>query len=276
MSFKVIKDILKSFLYWLWTQSLRSAAREQKLENLKKELSNIVPDITDQYSNFKINNPFLNEKVRNLHAFQMSIIGKVIKSVDSPIVVDIGDSSGTHLQYIAGLYSNKRIRALSVNVDIKAVERIKTKGLEAVHARAEDLQHYDVNADIFLCLETLEHLMNPSFFLHELSSKTDAQYLIVTVPYLRKSRVGVHHIRGKTQTPANPENTHIFELSPEDWKLLMLHSGWTVVYEQNYLQYPKRKILRIMQSLWRKFDFEGFCGMILKRDDCWSKKYNGW
>lgn len=268
-----IKDVAQKLL----VQSLKSAAREQQMMPLVLRLESIVPDITDQYSSFQVSSTYQKAKTRFQHAFQSALADKALQEFESPVIVDIGDSSGTHLQYLSGLYPEKTgMRCLSVNLDAEAVERIKAKGLDAVLARAEDLDQYDIHADIFLCFETLEHLTNPAFFLHELSSKTDARYLVITVPYLRKSRVGLHHIRRKLRTEANPENTHIFELSPEDWKLLMLHSGWTVAHEQIYLQYPKRGLLRLLQSVWRRFDFEGFYGIILTRDDQWSKQYSGW
>lgn len=273
----VTKQFIKNILQKFFMQSLQSAAREQKMPSLAMKLEGIVPDITNQYSSFQVSSPYQKIKVRFQHVFQIMLVDKAINEFERPVIVDIGDSSGTHLQYLAGLYPEKRgMRCLSVNLDLAAVERIKKKGLDVVLARAEDLEQYNIHADIFLCFETLEHLTNPVFFLHELSSKTEAKYLIITVPYLRKSRVGLHHIRGKANTQANPENTHIFELSPEDWRLLMQHSGWVVSYEQIYLQYPKWGFLRLLQPVWRRLDFEGFYGVILKRDTYWSQQYNGW
>lgn len=240
------------------------------------QLEQIVPDLSDQYSLFKVNTPYLRTKVRGLHAFQISLVNEAIGNIDNPVVVDIGDSSGTHLQYMIGLHPQKKIRCLSVNLDAKAIERIENKGLEAIKARAEELPAYHIDTNIFLCFETLEHLMNPCYFLHELSSKTKAEYLIITVPYLKNSRIGLHHIRGGYNSDVWAENTHIFELNPEDWKLLIKHSGWNIVRNRIYLQYPKYKLWRITKSLWRKYDFEGFCGFILRRDDTWSSRYLDW
>ncbi len=269
-----MRKILRKLLAWMLEQSLFQGLKEQKLMQLKERLEVITPDITDQYTNFKVDNQYLNVKVRGVHAFQISLVDRVIGEFSNPTIVDIGDSSGTHLQYIKGLY--KQCRGLSVNLDPMAVEKIKAKGLEAILAHAENLSTYNINTDIFLCFETFEHLMNPSQFLHELSSKTSARYLIITVPYVRYSRVGLHHIRNHRTNPVSAEVTHIFELCPEDLKLLALHSGWSVVYDQAYLQYPRLHPLRITQPLWERLDFEGFYGIILKRDDTWSKRYTDW
>ena len=124
--------------------------------------------------------------------------------------------------------------------------------------------------------EMLEHLMNPCHFLHELSTKTNAKYLVITVPYLHNSRVGLHHIRGGPIRNVYAENTHIFELSPKDWKLLVKHSGWSILQERIYLQYPKWGLFWITKFLWRQFDFEGFYRMVLTKNDTWASKYMGW
>lgn len=271
-----IKLHLKKISDFIWFKSVEGAIKEQGLKDLFIRLEQIVSDIKNQYSSFKVNTAFLKTKVRGMHAFQISLVCDALKDVEDPVIVDIGDSAGTHLQYLLGLYSDKNIRCLSVNLDADAVERIREKGLEAVCARAEDLKGYDINADVFICFEVLEHLMNPCFFLHELSAKTNARCLIISAPYLRKSRVGLHHIRNNRRDNANAENTHIFELSPEDWKLIVRHSGWNVVSERIYLQYPKLGFYRVTRHLWKKLDFEGFYGLILKRDDTWSSKYLDW
>jgi 2-polyprenyl-3-methyl-5-hydroxy-6-metoxy-1,4-benzoquinol methylase len=272
-----IKPFLREFYEWIMKISIEKASKEQGLETLANELRKIVPDITNQYSLFKVDNPYIAVKVRNQHAFQISLVNDIIGEIDKPTIIDIGDSAGTHLQYIMGLHSkNKDIKCLSVNLDDQAVRKIKEKGLEAVNARAEDLHKYNINPDIFLCFEILEHLMNPSYFLYELSTKTNAKYLIITVPYLKNSRVGLHHIRRGVIGNIYAENTHIFELSPKDWKLLVKHSGWNISKERIYFQYPLKGFLRITKPLWKYRDFEGFYGMVLTRDNTWSSQYMHW
>jgi 2-polyprenyl-3-methyl-5-hydroxy-6-metoxy-1,4-benzoquinol methylase len=266
----------KTFL-WILRTSIEKASKEQGLQSIAAELTRIVPNIKNQYSTFEIDNPYLNAKVRSQHAFQISLVNEIIGEFDKPTIVDIGDSAGTHLQYLLGLYSkNKKVHCLSVNLDAQAVEKIKQKGIDAIHAKAEALHKYNIDADIFLCFEMIEHLMNPCQFLHELATKTSAKYIVITVPYLRNSRVGLHHIKRGEVRDVYAENTHIFELCPKDWKLLVRHSGWNVAQERVYLQYPKRDLLFITKPLWRRFDFEGFFGMIITKDDNWSSKYMDW
>ncbi len=273
-----MKAQLKSIRDSLLIASLKKAAKEQGLTALMDRLRQIVPDITEQYTNFKVDNQYLETKVRCLHAFQVSLLGYIIKKFALPTIVDIGDSSGTHLKYIKELYSQsaKGLKCLSVNLDAQAVQRIRKQGLDAIQARAEDIVDHNVNADIFLCFETLEHLTDPVRFLNSLSCKTKAKYLILTIPYLERSRVGLHHIRNNSHQSVRAENTHVLELNPADWKLIIQHAGWRIVKEKRYLQYPGKSLLYFTKTYWKKFDFEGFLGLVLEKDNTWSSRYLDW
>jgi len=272
----------KSTLFKLFEYSLKRAIKVQNLTNLFDKISAIVPDISNQYSTFIIKGSYLETKVRGQHAFQLSLAQKAIeminKEIDEITVVDIGDSSGTHLTYLNNLYG--KINALSVNNDPVAVQKIIDKGLRAIQSKAESLhKHPDFSSDvdIFLSYEMLEHLLNPIEFLHQMSTKSRCQYFVITVPYLKNSRVGLHQIRNvKNTADFNAERTHIFELSHLDWDLLFRFSGWRIVYSQGYLQYPDKFPESLLKHLWRRFDFDGFYGVILERDDSVSSKYKDW
>jgi len=272
-----MRDRFSCLLHNALIRCLKSAAREHGLDGLIKRLRDISPDISQQYSTFRVDNKYMETKIRNMHAFQISLLEQVIGEFANPSIVDIGDSSGTHAEYILGLYrAEKDIDFLSVNLDAQAVEKIRKKGIPALQMRAEDLQGHNIQADILLCFETLEHLTDPSRFLYQLSTNVKAKYLVITVPYLKKSRVGLHHIRSGQSGKVYAENTHIFELSPDDWKLIIWHSGWEVTQEKIYLQYTTRNFYTLLKGFWRKYDFEGFYGLILKKNDIWSSRYTDW
>jgi len=234
MDFKMLfkKVIPNRLLLWIKNieqlvniKSIRAAVREQKLSPIYRQLTTIVPDITHQYSSFNLDNEYLITKVRAQHAFQIDLFNEALQLINdkgsNPVtIVDIGDSAGTHIQYIKGLHKDRNLRCLSVNMDEQAVKKIREKGLEALCARAEDLASLSVDADIFLSFEMLEHVMNPCGFLQALSANTHCKAFVVTVPYVAQSKVGLHHIRHNQRARVNPENTHIFELSPEDWRLI--------------------------------------------------------
>ena len=277
-----MKILFKKWIYALLELSLNMAVKSQGLHKLAHRIKKIVPDISNQYTTFKIEGSYLETKVRAQHAFQLSLAQRAIelagKKSRETTIVDIGDSSGTHLTYLNGLYGE--INALSVNLDPVAVQKIKDKGLRAIESRAELLHNhpdFSGDVDIFLSYEMLEHLLNPIEFLHQMSLQTQCQYFVITVPYLTKSRVGLHQIRNvKNTSDFNAERTHIFELSPSDWDLIFRFSGWKIVYSQQYTQYPKKLPGNLLKYLWRNMDFDGFYGVILQRDDSISSKYKDW
>ena len=273
---KSLRASLASGKEKLLTRSLKAAAAEQGLLELAGRLRDLAgKDLADQYSTMDIDSEYLLTKVCCQQAFQIKLASTVLP--DGPgTVVDIGDSSGAHTRYLQALNANCKADFLSVNLDPRAVEKIRAKGLKALQARAEELCAHGVDADVFLLFETLEHLPDPFGFLHNLSSKTRCHRLVLTVPYVRRSRLGLHHIREGLKERRTAERVHLLELCPEDLRLLFAHTGWKVEKEDVYLQYPLRSPLRATRALWTRWDFEGFYGAVLSRDDTWSSLYGSW
>lgn len=290
LAFKPSRLLEKIFLL-----SIRQAACEQNLQDLVERLRIMVPDISNQYTKTKIEGDYLETKARTQQAFQMRMFEKTVRMQNKRRmnIVDIGDSAGTHLIYIKNLCCDKEIKAISANLDKHAIEKIKAKNMDAVHSAAEDIDFGDEPIDLFVTFQMVEHLMNPCLFFHRLAARGKSDYLLVTVPYREISTVGLGTYRPlmlalknnqpdlskfieKLPTERFAETEHIFELSPIDWKLLMLFSGWRPIYDEIYFQYPKRNFLRLAKPLWRKYDFEGFWGVILKRDISFSNIYKDW
>ncbi len=261
--------------------SLRAAA-SNGLGTLAERLRKIVPDISNQESSEKdVFNDYWELKRRTLQAFQCSLMLKYLSSVDSPelTVVDIGDSAGTHMLYLKELTKGRfNIDTISVNLDPRAIEKIKARGLKAIHCRAEELDLGEKSVDLFTSFQMVEHLHNPAIFFRRLAKKAKSNNILVTVPYLRASRVGLHHIRYKTERDVSAEEEHIFELSPQDWTLLFLHSGWRVVYSEIYYQYPRKWpiVSPILKYFWKSTDFEGFWGAVLEKETTLSDHYQDW
>ncbi len=259
------------------SRSIRSAVKQQRLDKLMVRLCEIVPDIRQQYTTHTLDSAYVQLKVRAMHAFQISLVQKALELLrvdpeDALTIVDIGDSAGTHLQYLGKLHG--QIRSLSVNLDEDAVMKIKSKGLEAIHARAEELGKYDISPDIFTSFETLEHLHAPLVLLESLS-KVKCRALVVTVPYLAQSRVALDYIREARTGPAIAEYTHVFELAPQDWRPLFQFAGWRVAHDEIYRQYPTASALTVTRPLWKSLDYEGFYGAILFPDQRWREQYRG-
>lgn len=286
---KKIKNILKQngiapekIVQGISHYSLRLAIPQQGLSELVERLRKIVPDISNQESSTKESfNDYWEFKRRSLQSFQCCLMLKSLENYPKSnlIVIDIGDSAGTHMLYLKELTKGRyEIDPMGVNLDSRAIEKIKARGIKAILCRAEELDLDGKEADLFTSFQMVEHLHNPAIFFYRLSKKSNCKKLVITVPYLRRSRVGLYHTRTSTNKQIYAEDEHIFELSPEDWSLLIRHSGWKITYSKIYYQYPKR--LPIISSLlalfWKKFDFEGFWGAILEKDTTISDCYQDW
>jgi 2-polyprenyl-3-methyl-5-hydroxy-6-metoxy-1,4-benzoquinol methylase len=259
--------------------ALKRAIKAQGYQSLFQKLYDIVPDISTQYNHASVEEGFVETKVRAMHSFQVSLANRALalwheKGGTELTLVDIGDSSGTHTQYLKSLHGE--FRALSVNLDLEAVQKIKNKGLEAILVRAEELGEHEIAANIFLSFEMLEHLSDPIGFLKSISENTNCDYFVLTVPYLTTSRVSLNHIDLKKEGEYFAEDVHIFELNPRDWKLLFQHSGWEIVSDDIFLQYPSAFPFFLTKWLWKKTDYEGFYGVILSRNHAWKNSYKDW
>lgn len=282
------RHIMERILFRVLLLSINSASREQRFKDLGDQLTLLVPDITDQCTTHTLT-PHWASIVRNRHAMQVKLMQTAITLLGTPgtvSAVDIGDSSGTHLRYIMAINGNVNFNTLSINLDPIAIDKIQGHGMDAIQVRIETMyDHPDFisDADIYLCFETLEHLRDPVTFLHDLSNNTTGKYLILSMPYLRKSRVGLHQLRPQPGRILDGEirpfaagATHIFELCPDDWNLLFKFAGWRVVESIRFTQYPKRNPLTLARFLWRRLNFDGYYGVILQQDDSTSSQYLDW
>jgi len=265
--------------------SIRAAIREQGLSQLYQQIQNIVPNLSDQYS--RAFDPeelaaYWETKMRGLHAFQVQSTLNAIKKIDKThlTIGDIGDSSGNHAAYIRALAPEQSIdRIISINLDPIAVQKVRAKGGEAVQCRAEELTTEGITADLFISFETLEHLIDPINFLHDLAKNGSADYFLLSVPYRKVSRFGGEHIRltdDQIPNELNSEQVHVHEYSPEDWTHLARFAGWRNICSNIYYQYPRRSPLRLTKALWKSVDFEGFLTLLLQRDLKFTDCYAGW
>ena len=285
-SIKSVVDILgldiNKLMEGLSAWSIKKACVENDLYGLAVRLRELVPDISQQEESEKDTfNKYYELKRRTLQAFQCRMMMYALENcgIGEVTVVDIGDSAGTHMLYLKALTEEKfQLKTISVNLDPRAIEKIRARGLHAVLCRAEELDLGDRKVDLYTSFQMVEHLHNPAIFFRRLAVKADCESMVITVPYLRCSRVGLHHVRSKSRKMIFAEDEHIFELSPGDWTLLLLHSGWKVKSSQIYYQYPRRwPIARAVLSwFWKNTDFEGFWGAVLEKDMSLSNQYQDW
>lgn len=289
----IAKNLLKSAgvdtgkLYQsLSAASLRAAIREQDLEDLCQRLREVVPDLREQFTlgfDEAEYERYWEWKMRGMHAWQVRLTLGALEHIGKPgqVVADIGDSSVNHGLYTKALAPEGRVaRSIGINLDPVAVEKIKGKGADAILCRAEELDVEGIKADLFTSFQMLEHLTDPVRFLHNLATRGETDYLLLTIPYRRTSRFGGEHMRLPIDPAAEEvhtaEEVHIYEFSPADWTLLARFAGWSPVFTDVYYQYPKRSPLALTAPLWRALDYEGFLGLFLKRDLSLADRYADW
>ena len=269
-----LRAALRKIKEGFFLRSLNAAGREQGLLRTAERLA-ALGGVEDQYTTNRLDSEYLRTKVLLQNAFQVDFTTPDLPNGDG-LVVDIGDSSGRHIQALKALNPSCHARFLSANLDPVAVEKIRARGLEAVEGRAEELAARGLEAEVFMLFETLEHLHNPFAFLHDLAAKSKCRRLVLTVPWVRRSRLGLHHIRQDLRESAGAEKVHLLELCPEDLRLLFAFTGWKVERERIYRQYPVYSPLRATRAAWKRYDFEGFYGASLSRDASWSSLYESW
>jgi len=207
--------------------------------------------------------------------FTMDIIKALINRERSCTYLDIGDSDGSMRLLLNEAIPHFHIESLGVNLQPKAIEKIRQKGLKAECLDAMEVGKTGMKYDVVSLFETLEHLPNPIGFLEGIHD-TVGHRLIISVPLVTKSRVSLRYLNdgwSKDKTPTI-ENTHIFELSPDDWKKIFLHTGWRVEREWSLRQFPEKGVLKIMmQYAWRKISFEGFWFVALTKDTFCKDKF---
>ena len=153
--------------------------------------------------------------------------------------------------------------------------------MRAILKRAETITPEDLGGkgiDLFTSFEMVEHLHNPAIFFRRIAKYSMCKKILITVPYMNNSRVGLKYIRKDKKEDTYAEDEHIFELSPEDWTLLFLHSGWKVTFSEVYYQYPRRIpfFSKYLKKYWRRVDYEGFWGAILEKDLTYTDYYKDW
>jgi hypothetical protein len=84
MLYNFLKKHKKFLLPWYdkaQIASVKAAAVEQKLTETYQQLGKIVPDLTEQYTTFKIDSKVLETRTRTPHSFQIKLAMKAIDIV---------------------------------------------------------------------------------------------------------------------------------------------------------------------------------------------------
>jgi len=274
----MLRELKKSVFLDLSKKAVLAAKEE---DNELKRIWNLSMDTISGCEDH-FNNSVLTEesslRVRLLICAEVYFLEQVVRSLFKEnsgwSILDIGDSDGsTRLLLKASLGVD--FESLGVNLQQKAVAKMRARGLKGECVDAMDLGKSKSKYDIVSLFETMEHLPDPVGFLRSIRNIV-GQRLVISVPLLNRSRVGLRYLDSDwpADKAATIENVHVFELCPSDWERLFRHSGWRVDREWKIRHYPSRGLLKhIMQFAWRRISFEGFWFVSLKRESAFESKF---
>jgi 2-polyprenyl-3-methyl-5-hydroxy-6-metoxy-1,4-benzoquinol methylase len=255
-----------------------------KVAKLDAELFQIWETSKKYFPHFKehftesVDDEEIESRIRLLVAFETLFMKKAIVDFDGTGITyaDVGDSDGSVRLLLSDFFSEEKLNTIGINLQSRAVEKMKKQGLNAICADAMELGKQKIQYDFVSLFETLEHLPDPIGFLKGIKPIVKEE-LIISVPLIVKSRVGLGYLSSKwlPNKKATIENTHIFELSPEDWEKVFKHAGWKIVREDKLKMFPARSPHRlILQPYWRHLSFDGFWFVALKKDPTFSSRYS--
>jgi SAM-dependent methyltransferase len=100
---------------------------------------------------------------------------------DAATILDVGCGDGFHLDLIKR-YGRPGWRVVGVDLDARAVQRARARGLEVLHGALKDVALEDRGVDLVLCIQTIEHVADPLALLREVRQvlKPGGRVLIVT------------------------------------------------------------------------------------------------
>ncbi len=100
---------------------------------------------------------------------------------DGATILDVGCGDGFHLDLLKR-YGNPSWRVVGVDLDERAVERARSRGLEVLHGALDDAGVADDSVDLALCIQTIEHVGDPPSLLRGVRRvlKPGGRLLIVT------------------------------------------------------------------------------------------------
>jgi len=162
-------------------------------------------------------------------------------------VIEFGSSYGDTLEDIG---INKKIKTL-VGFDLQKPQNKKIKFFK------EDLNQINLkrysrhikNGDLFLFLDTLEHLLDPISFIKNLSSlQKKGSYLVISCPNFKSIRMFFAYIKG--QLPKEKygyfDETHLHWFTEVQLKNILINNGFKI--KKIKFIYSKNKLLNIVQK----------------------------
>ena len=161
-------------------------------------------------------------------------------------VIEFGSSYGDTLEDIG---IKKKIKNL-IGFDLQKPQNSK------INFCKEDLNQINLkkynkqlkNTDLFLCLDTLEHLLNPISFIKNLASfQKKGSHLVVSCPNFKSIRMLIAYIKG--QLPKDKygyfDETHLHWFTEQQLRDILIENGFKI--KKIKFIYSKNKIINFAQ-----------------------------
>jgi 2-polyprenyl-3-methyl-5-hydroxy-6-metoxy-1,4-benzoquinol methylase len=276
----IIKKIRKPIHHFVKACSYRAV---YKAVNDNKELQKIwnksfehFPDFYDHFTN-PVDDKETEARIRHLVVNEALFVKEILDVISLKKIsyADIGDSDGSVRILLSDYFSSEQLETTGINLQIKAVEKIRKLGLNAICADAMDLGEQNIKYDIVSLFETLEHLKDPIGFLTKIHPIVKNK-LIISVPYAMNSKIRLQYLEQNwpSDKKATIENQHIFELAPTDWGKIFKFTGWKISHQKVVKPFPNFSLYRLLlQPYWRYISYDGFWFVALEKDDTYSSKY---
>lgn len=236
------------------------------------------PSFRDHFAK-PVDDPDTEARIRFLVAAECAFVEDEIKAVLAKnsrcTYADIGDSDGSVRVVMHEIFGRDRLSTTGINLQPTVVKRMQEMGLDAICEDAVEVGKRGVRYNVVSVFETLEHLPDPIGFLKAIGAVVEDR-LVLSVPYVRRSRVGLQYLDGSWPAGEAPtiENVHVFELCPADLRKLFQHAGWRVERESIFKQFPASSPAGMLLSIyWRLTSFEGFYFASLVKDDTYASRY---
>ena len=213
---------------------------------------------------WEVNSHDFRENIKNKHSFIINFVRlyKVsifleklrVNNLISPKILDVGAFPGNMVMLSKSIFGNvKEYCAIGLDLDEKFIEKMKEHNVNCVNTEidpqfpnAKKIKEWKVeNYDICLLLDTIEHLVNPTFCLDQINKSLRKDgFLIVTTDNITNFLYVADMLRKGTSPNVHPllssmtyignHRPHHREFSKEELQFLLECSGFEIIKHEYF------------------------------------------
>ena len=161
-------------------------------------------------------------------------------------VIEFGSSYGDTLEDIGIKNKIKNLIGFDLQKPQSSKINFYKEDLNQINLKKYNKQLKDT--DLFLCLDTLEHLLNPISFIKNLASfQKKGSHLVVSCPNFKSIRMLIAYIKG--QLPKDKygyfDETHLHWFTEQQLRDILIENGFKI--KKIKFIYSKNKIINFAQ-----------------------------